>query len=147
MEGNKSDAHHFRSCTTCGPPYAFFSDSWKTGAQEKPGNYAILYMAQTPSIWDPKWLRAESSDWLSPKINSLEVLWIVAVVVQLLSHVWLFVIPWTAACQDSMISTVSWSLFKFMCIESIMVSNDPILCCPLLLLPWVYSSSRVFSNE
>ena len=147
MEGHKNDAHHFRFCTTCGPPHAFFSDSWKTGAQEKPGNCAILYTAQTPSIWDPKWLWAESSDWLSPKINSLEVLWIVVAVVQLLSHVWLFVIPWTAACQDSMFSTVSWSLFKFMCIESMMVSNDPIFCCPLLLLPSIYSSSRVFSNE
>ena len=74
-EGNKSDAHHFRSCTIYGPPSSSFSDSWKTGAQEKPGNYAILCMVQTPSVWDPKWLQAESSYWLSPKINSLEVPW------------------------------------------------------------------------
>ena len=70
----------------------------------------------------------------------------VVVVVQLLSHVWLFVTPWTAACQGSRFSTVSWSLFKFMCVESMMVSNDLILCC-LLLLSSIYPSSRVFSNE
>jgi len=71
----------------------------------------------------------------------------VVVVVQLLSHVWLFVTPWTATCQGSFFSTVSWSLFKFMYVESMMVSNNLILCCPLLLLCSIYPSSRVFSSE
>ena len=55
--------------------------------------------------------------------------------------------PWTAACQVSLSITNSQSLFKFMSIKSVMPSNHLILCCPLLLLPSVFASSRVFSNE
>ena len=54
---------------------------------------------------------------------------------QLLSCVWLLLIPWTAACQSSLSLTVSWSLLKFMSIESVMLSNHLILCHLLLLLP------------
>ena len=54
--------------------------------------------------------------------------------VQLLSRVRLFVTPWTAACQASLSITNSWSLLKFMSIESVMPSNHLILCLPLLLL-------------
>ena len=54
--------------------------------------------------------------------------------VQLLSHVWLFVTPWTAAHQASLSITNSWSLLKLMPIESVMPSNHLILCWPLLLL-------------
>ena len=57
------------------------------------------------------------------------------------------VIEWTAACQASLSSTNSWSLFKFMSIESTMPSNHLILCYPLLFLPSIFSSIRVFSNE
>ena len=60
--------------------------------------------------------------------------------VQLLSHVQLFVTPWTAACQASLSITNSWSLFKLMSIESVMPSNHLILCLPLLLLPSVFPS-------
>ena len=67
--------------------------------------------------------------------------------VQSLSHVWLFVTPWTAACQASLSSTISWSLLKFMSIESVMLSNHLFFCQPLLLLPSVFPSIRVFSNE
>ena len=67
--------------------------------------------------------------------------------VQSLSHVWLFVTPWTAACQASMSITNSWSLLKLMYIESVMPSNHLILCCPLLLPPSIFPSIRVFSNE
>ena len=67
--------------------------------------------------------------------------------VQLLSHVWLFVTPWTAACQISLSITKSWSLLKLMSIESVMSSNHLILCHPLLLLPSTFSSIRVFSND
>ena len=68
-------------------------------------------------------------------------------VVQSLSGVWLFVTPRTAACQASLSFTVSQSLLKFMSIESMMLSNHLILCCPLLLLPSIFPSIRVFSNE
>ena len=66
---------------------------------------------------------------------------------QLLSHVRLFATPWTAARQASLSITKSQSLFKFMFIESVMPSNHLILCCPLLLLPSIFPSIRVFSNE
>ena len=80
---------------------------------------------------------------------SLDFLWFafVVVVVQLLCHVWLFATPWTAACQASQSFTISWSLLKLMSIESVMPSNHLVLCCPLLLLPAVLPTIRVFSNE
>ena len=55
--------------------------------------------------------------------------------------------PWTAACQASLSLTVSRSLPKFMCIALVMPSSHLILCCPLLLLPSIFSSIRDFSNE
>ena len=67
--------------------------------------------------------------------------------VQSLSHVLLFATPWTAACQASLSVTNSWSLPKSMSIESVMPSNQLILCYPLLLLPSVFPSIRDFSNE
>ena len=69
------------------------------------------------------------------------------VVIQLLSHVWLFVTPWTVACQASLSITNSQSLSKLMSIESVMPSNHLILCHRLLLLPSMFPSIRVFSNE
>ena len=67
--------------------------------------------------------------------------------VQSLSHVQLFVTPWTAACQASLSITNSRSLLKLMSIESVMPSNQLILCRPLLLPPSIFPSIRVFSNE
>ena len=67
--------------------------------------------------------------------------------VQSLSRVWLFAIPWTAAHQASLSITNSQSLLKLMSIESGVPSNHLILCCPLLLLPSIFPSIRVFSNE
>ena len=64
--------------------------------------------------------------------------------VQLLSHVRLFVIPWTAACQASLSFTSSWSLLKLMSIESVMPSSHLILCRPLLLLPSIFPASGSF---
>ena len=72
---------------------------------------------------------------------------LVVFVVQLLSHVWLFVTPWTAACQASLFFTISWSLFKFVSILSVMPSNHLILCGPLLRLPSILPSIKVFSNK
>ena len=65
--------------------------------------------------------------------------------VQSFSRVLLFVTPWTAARQASL-SITSWSLLKLVSIESVMPSNHIILCCPLLL-PSIFPSIRVFSNE
>ena len=67
--------------------------------------------------------------------------------VQSLSHVWLFATPWTAARQASLSITNSQSLPKPMSIESVMPSKHLILCCPLLLLPSIFPSIRVLSNE
>ena len=63
------------------------------------------------------------------------------------SCVWLFAIPWTAAPQASLPLTISWSLPKFMSSESALSLNYLILCHPLLLLPSIFSSMRVFSSE
>ena len=67
--------------------------------------------------------------------------------VQPLSHVQLFVTPWTAARQASLSITNSWSVLKLMSIESVMSSNHLILCHPLFFLPSVFPSIRVFSYE
>ena len=67
--------------------------------------------------------------------------------VQLLSQVRLFATPWTAACQASLSTTNSWSLLKLISIESVMASNHLVLCHPLLLLPPIPPSIRVFSSE
>ena len=67
--------------------------------------------------------------------------------VQSLNHVWLFATPWTAAHQASVSITNSQSSLKLMSFELVMPTNHLILCCPLVLLPSVFPSIRVFSNE
>ena len=67
--------------------------------------------------------------------------------VQLLSRVQLFATPWAAARQASLSFTISWSLLRFMSIESMMLSNHLILCHRLLLLSSIFPSIWVFSNE
>ena len=69
------------------------------------------------------------------------------VVLQLLSHVQFIVTLWTAAHQASLISAISQSLLKLMSIESVKPSNHLVLCHPLLPLPSVFPSIRVFSSE
>ena len=69
------------------------------------------------------------------------------VTVQLLSHVWLFATPWTAAHQASLSITNSRSLLKLISIKSVRPSNHLILCHPLLLLPSVFPSIRVYASE
>ena len=67
--------------------------------------------------------------------------------VQLLSRVWLFATPWTTAHQAFLSVTNSWSLLKLMSIQLVMPSNHLILCHPLLLLPSIFPSIKVFSKE
>ena len=74
------------------------------------------------------------------------ILWLTAVVVQLLSNVQLSVVAWSAACQTSLSFTISLSLHKFMFIELMMPSNHVILCHPLLH-PSNFPSTRVFSKD
>ena len=64
-----------------------------------------------------------------------------------LSRFRLFVTLWIVAHQTSLSFTISWSFLKFMSVESVMLSNHLILCCPLLILPSIFPSIRVFSNE
>ena len=71
----------------------------------------------------------------------------VVVVAQSPSHVWFFATPWTTACQSPLSFMVSWNLLKLTSTESVMPSNHLILCHPLLLLPSIFPSIRVFSNE
>ena len=72
---------------------------------------------------------------------------IVVAVSESLSHVWLFVTPWTAAHQASLSLPLSWSLPKFMSVELVMLPNHLILCHPPLFLPLIFPSIGVFSNE
>ena len=67
--------------------------------------------------------------------------------VRLLSCVWLFVTPWIAACQAFLSFTISQSLFKLMSIELVVPSNHLILCRPLLLLPSIFPSIRIFPKS
>ena len=67
--------------------------------------------------------------------------------IQLLSHVRLFATPWTATPQASLSFTISRCLLRLMSIVSVMPSNHLALCCPLLLLPLIFPSIRVFANE
>ena len=64
-----------------------------------------------------------------------------------LSHIWLLVTPWIAAFQASLFFTISWNLLKLMSIESVMPYSHPVLCYPLLFLPSISPSIKVFSNE
>ena len=91
----------------------------------------------------------DQRDWLKYVLYSNKKTWttIIAAVVQLLSHVRLFVSPQTAVCQASLSITNSQSLLKLVSIESVMPSNHLILCHLLLLLPSIFPSIRVFSNE
>ena len=69
------------------------------------------------------------------------------VVVQCVSHVWLFATPWISTCQASLFFTIFQSLLKLKFIESVVPSNYLILCHPLFILPAIFPSIRVFSNE
>ena len=110
--------------------------------------YLVFWKPSVPA--DFNGLMPTAPCWFSePSRPSKKCLWlkIARVVVQLLNHVWLFATPWTAVHHASLSFTISWSLLKLMSVESAMLSNHLILCCPLLLLPLIFPSIRVFSNE
>ena len=98
----------------------------------------LLFM---PSIFQIRW----SKYWSFCNTPSNESVQFSSV--QPLSRVRLFATPWTTAHQASLSLTISWSSPMFMSIESVMPSNHLILCCPLLLLPSIFPSDRIFSNE
>ena len=98
------------------------------------------------------WFSNSGSLYISKKMQTLTIkdkhtLIFISVSIQSLSHVPLFVIPWTATHQASLSITNSGSLLKLKSIESLMPSNHLIICCPLLLPPSIFPSIRVFSNE
>ena len=101
-------------------------------------------------LWGPGWytvhLEACRTLWLYNK-KMAEFSSLQSSSAQSLSHVRLFVTPWTAARQVSLSITNSQSLLKLMSFELVMPSNHHILCCPLLLLPSIFLSIRVFSKE
>ena len=106
-------------------------------------------------LWHSSWhihphnmyeFRKHSAKWKKPVPNSPHIS-VQFNSVQSLSRVWLFVTLWTIARQVSLSITNSWSLLKFTSIDSVTTSNHLILCRPLLLLPSVFPSIRVFSNE
>ena len=85
------------------------------------------------------------SDWT--ELNWTYIIIMLLLFSPVLNYVLLFVTPWSVACQASLSFTISHSLLKFKSIESVMLSNHLILCQPLLLLPSIFPSIRVLSNE
>ena len=108
---------------------------------------ALLGFEPRPGF-KPKFFPSPGCWWDNRLVHSFYLILIpkLVSVVQLLSHVRLFTTPWTAARQASLSFTISHSLLKFMSIELVMPSNHLILCHPLLL-PSIFPSIRVFSNE
>ena len=96
-----------------------------------------------PGFTVPGILQARTLEWVAISFSNAGE-W--KVKVKSLSLVQLFVSPWTAALQASLSFTISQSLLKLMSIESMMPSNNLIFCCPLLLLPSIFPSLRVFSR-
>ena len=90
---------------------------------------------------------SSDTDPQSPASTSKDLVITLVVVVQLLSRVRLSATPWTAVYQASLSFTIYQSLLKLMSIESVMPSNHLIFCCPLLVLPSIFPSIRVCSNE
>ena len=88
----------------------------------------------------------DSSVWVSP-YDHVKISYVLFSSVHSLSRVWLSVTSWTAARQAPLSITNCWSLLKPMSIELVLPSNRLILCCPLLLLPSIFPSIRVFSSE
>ena len=101
-------------------------------------------------LWILEWATpalGETWIWVTAEVPSYSKILLLFSSVQSLSHIWLFAPPWTIARQASLSITNSRSLLILMSFESVMPSNHLILCRPLLLLPSIFPSIRVFSNE
>jgi len=104
----------------------------------------VFNMGKGVAVWFSSWWSYSAPEQLEPPL----LLWcFLLVVVQSLSRGQLFLTPWTAASQASLSFTISQCLLRFISIESVMPSNHLILCCLLLLLPSIFPSIGVFSNE
>ena len=122
---------------------------------QKIKNSIIMSSNSPPSVSVPR--RSESRElntWSHtlvhssiPTANSRSKCPSMDAVVQSLSRVRLFVTPWTEAPQASLSFTICWSLLNFRSIDLMMPSNHLVLCCPLLLLPSVFPSIRVFTKR
>ena len=159
------DGTHF-SCISCIGRHDFFWHWAKKETQQESwaayNNRNVLFSSGgwRFKVWMPAWLdsgedllpgyRLSTSPciltWLKKGENGLWAGFSVSSV-QLISCVWLFSTPWTTPRQASLSITKSWSLPKLRSIESVMPSNHLILCHPLPLLPSIFPSIRVFSNE
>ena len=104
---------------------------------------------QQPSASDRNWKKRHPDTlfWVLQRNRTSRCKCILISSAQSLSRVWLFSTPWTAARQASLSITSSWSTFKLMSVASVMLSNQLILCCPLLLPPSIFPGIRVFSSE
>ena len=113
---------------------------WEDPLEKGTSTHSIFWPGEFHGLCSP-WVRKESdiTDWLS--------LHYCIIVVWSLGCVWLLATPSTAAHQAPLSFTVSQYLLKFMFFESVMLSNHPIVCCPLLLLPSIFPIIGVFSNE
>ena len=111
----------------------------------------VFYTDFSPSEHPGKWMAgSEMKVWsMETSLDAGDIIGAVAmtVIVQSLGRVQLFESTWTAACQASLSFHHSQSLLKLMSIESVMPFNHLILGCPLLLLPSIFPSIGVFSNE
>ena len=115
--------------------------AWKMPWTEEPGRLQTIGLQRTRHDRATSLSLSILNRWYTTYVSHI------VVVVQFLSRVLLFVTPWTAACQASLSFTISRSLLKLMFIKSVMPSNHLILCHPLLLLPSIFPSIKVFSNE
>ena len=116
--------------------------SWNPGPMTWQSNFWYLVKSEWPRVFAPTSITSEQlRDFSAFSMFSLHLF--PMIIIQSLSRVWLFTTPWTAARQACLSPTVSWSLS----IELMMLSNHLIHCCPLLLLPSIFPSFRVFSKE
>ena len=136
-----------------------WSLNWEDILEKDMATHSSILARKIPRIEEPGYLQSigwhnqTQLKWLSMHTQGCHthththIYMYIVVAIQSLSWVWLFVSPQTAACQASLSFTISWSLFKLMSIELVMPSNHPELCHPLVLLPSIVPSIRVFSKE
>ena len=123
--------------------------AWRIPWTEESGDYNSIVLQRARHDWSNLvWLYYILKSILTSGLwKPIPQLGILPVIVESLSHVRVFATPWTAARQASLSITNSWSLLKFMSIDSVMPSSQLILYHPLLLPPSTFPSIRVFSNE